>query len=225
MVPSTLAMNSTQLRSTGRITLPIPADPSTYDASSSFALPSEPSDAGLASFAGPLSSYSTGGQNTIVLEMNEIRVILASYADLWSSSSFGVATAAVSAQHRQRERSISRTSSISSAPSTFPLSNPTFVKEVHDISDALDSWAEDLKSRAGIAQMLSERMGWECKVDREMFETLEGNLPVYEQTLKELLQTKEVQEGVFGEGALSLSPPFPPFSDSPCFPTFFRIRP
>ncbi|BGP14753.1 hypothetical protein JCM10213_004308 [Rhodosporidiobolus nylandii] len=206
VIPSDLAMNGTQLRSTGRISFPIPAAPRTYSASAPSELPSASHDPAVDNLAMHLSKYSAGStaaSSATLLQTNESRVILAAYADLWAGSSYGVAHGAVSA--RARARSTSRRRRASSGPEDLLASaasvssGPAFQKEVQDVEDALVAWTDDLRERAGIAELLTSRFGWEPTLDRQLLGALEETLPVYDGTLRELAARKEVQEDVFGE--------------------------
>ncbi|GAA6027912.1 hypothetical protein JCM8097_001778 [Rhodosporidiobolus ruineniae] len=207
LIPSDLTMNGTGMRSTGRIVTPIVADPPTYDASTAHPLPETSTDAALDSLSISLEKYSPGSNaHEKLLKLNENRVILAAYADLWASSSYGVAQAAVSA--RTRVRSNSRRSRTSTGPEdllapgavSIASSSPsTYIKEVQDVEDALTAWTDDLRERAGLAELLTSRFGWAPTVDAQMHAQLEENLPVYAAKLKELNQTKVVQESVWSE--------------------------
>ncbi|GAA5828329.1 hypothetical protein JCM11251_006200 [Rhodosporidiobolus azoricus] len=205
VIPSNLAMNGTQVRSTGKITFPVFADPPSYDASTASPLPDTGSNPDLQQPAMPLERYSAGSTaQTTLLRTNEVRVLLAAYADKWASSSYGLARAAVSS--RTRARSDSRWSRTSSGPddlfasSDIPAAHSAaFSKEVQDVEDQIHAWADDLRERASIAQLLTSRFGWAPTVDNQMLFALQGNIPVLDSKLKELSQRKEVQDSIFGE--------------------------
>ncbi|GAA5969762.1 hypothetical protein JCM11641_008034 [Rhodosporidiobolus odoratus] len=208
VIPASLAMNGTGLRSTGRITFPISANPPSYDASCiPPSLPEVANDPDMASFTMPLEKYSVGSTaGEQLLKLNETRVVLAAYADCWAGSSYGVAHAAVSA--RSRKRSTSRRSRTSSGPedllSQASTTSPAFLKEVQDVEDAVQAWSDDLRQRSGISQLLASRFGWEPKMDKQMLACLDETILLQESKLGELSAKKDIQETILAESDLEL---------------------
>ncbi|GAA5878421.1 hypothetical protein JCM8547_003595 [Rhodosporidiobolus lusitaniae] len=208
VIPSDLAMNGTNLRSTGRIAFPIPSHPPSYDASVATPLPETSNDPVFDTFNPQLEKYAAGSSSTsTLLKINEVRVTLAAYADLWASSSYGIAHAAVLGRHRKksRERSTShrsRTSSFGGSTtlsSSDSLSDAAFQKDVRDVEDLVHTWTDDLRQRAGVAELLSSRMGWVPAFDRQALSAYESQLPEYDAKLAELNAQRHIQEDVFGE--------------------------
>lgn len=190
VLPSTLIMSgATGLRSTGRIS---PEMPSLASNASSQSEAATGVDA-----AQPLGRYVAGRTSASrALHTTETRVLLHAYADHWASSSFGLATAAVGARRRAGSVSGQHGSSLLSAASSETSSGH---REVEVAEDVVHAWADDLRSRADVASLLTSRLGWSSAFDVALTSSLETTLETCMAGLHEVETHRRLHEDVFGE--------------------------
>ncbi|GAA6000118.1 class I SAM-dependent methyltransferase [Rhodotorula paludigena] len=175
VLPSSLAMSGgSHLRSTGRISLDLLSSPDP---------PSSCDKELLEKFAPSRTSSSAAMRTT------ETRVLLHAYADRWTSSSFGLARAAVTVRHRAKP-------DVGSCRGE--LAPDLEQQELDGVEDLVHAWTDDLRGRPDIASLLRSRLGWEPAFDYALQEALETNLAKLDAQMQEDLQRKTLHNEVFG---------------------------
>ncbi|GAA5875958.1 hypothetical protein JCM1840_006230 [Sporobolomyces johnsonii] len=194
IIPSNLALVARNLRSTGRMSTELPANPPHPSDDKPDSNQSPFVNSHMEDFYPTLHKYTTGSETPVaLLRSNEARIHLHGFAEKWASSSRGLARSAVEIRDR-RTRQRSRSSERAPRPSAFKTD-----KDVQDLEDMIDGWADDLKERAGLAQLLTSRFGWEPTMDQKMVQALEANLPVLDERLHGFGVERLNHENVFGE--------------------------
>ncbi|KPV76225.1 uncharacterized protein RHOBADRAFT_42553 [Rhodotorula graminis WP1] len=196
LLPSTLIMSgATTLRSTGRISLSMPAP--VNDVS-----PSPDSASRPAAAHEPLARYVSGRSSTsTAMHTHETAVVLHAYADRWASSSLGLAKAAVGARRRARSVSGRQGSSLQSDTSA---AERDMQHDIEAVEDVVHAWADDLRSRANLASLVTSRLGWEPAFDVALAASLETALETSSAGLREVETHRALHEDVFGEPDVEL---------------------
>ncbi|GAA5910328.1 hypothetical protein JCM8208_006010 [Rhodotorula glutinis] len=196
LLPSTLIMSgASALRSTGRISLDMSAPDD--DVSPAPRPAAEPVHA-----LEPLARYVSGRTSTSsALRTHETPVLLHAYADRWASSSLGLAKAAVGARRRARSVSSRQRSSLASGSSA---AERTERHEIEAVEDVVHAWADDLRSRADLASLVTSRLGWEPPFDVALASSLEAALETGRAGLREVERHRALHEDVFGEPDVEL---------------------
>lgn len=63
--------------------------------------------------------------------------------------------------------------------------------------NSIETWAEDLRERAGLAQIITSRLGWQPTFDRKLQEKLEANLPTFEDRLRTFGRERRQRASMF----------------------------
>lgn len=161
MIPSQLALNCTNVKSSGITTIPLPARPSVPNSSPS---PPPPTSAQHS----PLAAYSAGFTTSqphwplATISPSLPSVVLQAYAERFASSSCSIATSACT--------SSSRSSHHHQAP--------------HELESSLHSWSTSLTSHASLSTHLTSTLGWTCAMDEKLTGMLEAHLPVFEEKMR-----------------------------------------
>ncbi|GAA5918990.1 hypothetical protein JCM1841_002676 [Sporobolomyces salmonicolor] len=194
IIPSNLALVAHNLRSTGRISIELPANPPHPSDDKPDSKQSPFVNSHMESLRPALNKYTTWTDTPVAyLRSNEARIQLHGFAEKWASSSRGLARAALEIRNR-RARQRSRSSERGPRPSELKID-----KDLQDLEDVIDGWADDLKERAGLAQLVRSQFGWEPTMDQKMVQALEANLPILDERLHGFGIERQNHENVFGE--------------------------
>ncbi|GAA5949473.1 hypothetical protein JCM3765_002673 [Sporobolomyces pararoseus] len=187
VIPSNLTLAARDLRSTGRIATRLPSAPIPPH---QIPLESEPTfSANLPS----LGKFSAGSDPTLVTPSTTFtsHVALHGYAQWLASSSFGIAHAALEARESE-----DRGFHGEQGEGVVYLGKKE--KDMSDMIDAVETYADDLRERAGLAQIITSRFGWEPTFDQKLQQQLTDNLPVLEDRLRIFGRERRKRDSLFG---------------------------
>ncbi|GAA5869550.1 hypothetical protein JCM16303_000507 [Sporobolomyces ruberrimus] len=185
VVPSTLTLVARDLRSTGRIATRLPSK----------RLPSDHTPLETESFLTtelrPLGKFAAGSEPILVTPSTTFtsQLALHGYAQWLASSSWGIANAALAAREAtgrppsnelDHERSMRRE------------------KELGELEDTIETWADDLRERAGLAHAVTARFGWEPTFDKKLAQQLTDNLPILQERLSAYGRERTKRDSLFG---------------------------
>lgn len=173
MIPSQLALNCTNIQSSGLITLPLPSRPPPPAHPPTPPSPTQPS---LSPQHSPLTSYSarfTSSPSPLAhLSPSLPHLYLHAYADRYASSSHAIASSA--AARRQRR---------SGAVNCVEQRQRQDLLHL-ELDETVRGWASELRERAGLASVVRNLWGWDCAMDGKMKGMLEDQLPVFDEKIR-----------------------------------------
>ncbi|ORY88741.1 hypothetical protein BCR35DRAFT_204518 [Leucosporidium creatinivorum] len=172
MIPSQLALNCTNIQSSGLITLPLPSRPPAPARPPTPPSPTQPSASPQHS---PLTSYSAGFASSSSplthLSPGLPHLYLAAYSDRFSSSSHAIASSAAA---RRQKRSGANGAEQRQRQDLLHL----------ELDETVRGWAAELRERAGLASVVRNLWGWDCAMDGKMKDMLEDQLPVFDEKIR-----------------------------------------
>lgn len=180
LLPSALALEMKGVRSSGILSVEMPAHPpprlSPASSVSSLAgSDSAPRTPELRT--SPLVSHSAGAfaaSDALFASPEAGRVLLAATADRMAGSSYGLA-------HDAATRRVRKARLADPLAPSYPRHERLTAELVGSIRD----YADDLRQRAGIDALLGSQFGWACQFDLETERALEDHLPLFGERLAE----------------------------------------
>ena len=188
VIPSNLTLAARDMRSTGRIATRLPSGPSFSE--DRHCTDSEPI---LSANLPPLRKFAAGSDPALVTPKSSIMSHLAlhGYAGHLASSSWGIANAALEARDAGRASSEEDGSGRNIITSRRE-------RELGHVMDAVENYADELKDRAGIAQIVTARLGWDPTFDKKLERQLHDNLPILEDRVRLFAVERRNGDAAFG---------------------------
>ncbi|GAA6005295.1 hypothetical protein JCM11491_002649 [Sporobolomyces phaffii] len=193
VIPSNLTLAARDMRSTGRIATRLPSMPvATHPAPLG-------STSALSADDTQLRKFAAGSDPTLIIPSSTAmaHVALHGYANWLSSSSWGIANAALEARDAVHRTTPSSHDDDSEQEQEQEPSR-TREKELGDLMFTLENWADGLRERAGMAQVVTSRFGWEPAFDKKLQTQLENNLPVLAGRLETFGRERKKRDSLFG---------------------------
>ncbi|GAA5923582.1 class I SAM-dependent methyltransferase [Sporobolomyces koalae] len=191
VIPSNLALVTRNMKSTGRLSIQLPARHPPRD------MPPLACEPQLFNAPLVLKKFAAGVDPSVVVPETTCtaRIVLHAYAGAIAASSYGFAGAALEIREEQHHGDPDENEH-SEKRATMVVTQRE--RETERLVRAIDDWADDLRERAGFAQIVTDRLGWQPTFDLKLERQLSTMQPLLNDRLSSFAHARRKRSSLFG---------------------------